>query len=91
MRVHIFLVGVFLSSTLYGNELKPCQIVGFDDVAEVAIPIPGTDASVGISSQVREEEKILLRNCIKKYAVCIVEAPPGGLSWLNEKLIEPNN
>ena len=91
MRLCLLLLIFFINFTLYGGTRMPCQIVGFDDVAEEAIPVPGTPSSIGITNKNREEEIIVLKNCIKKYAVCIVEAPPRNRSWLDTKLIEPSD
>lgn len=87
MRFCLFLFVFLLSCTLSANSLTPCEIVGFDEVAEEAIPYPDT----GVSDQDIEKEKALLIKCIKKYAVCIVEASPKSLTWLNRQLVEPVN
>lgn len=93
MKIHILLAGIFLSSTLHGKELKPCQIIGYDSVEEYAIP--GVDtmtmASANMSIQDREQKKNLLKKCINNYSVCIVETPPKNSTWLSEKLIQPIN
>lgn len=89
MKLCFLFASLLLNTSLYAQDIKPCQIIGFDDVAEEAIPIAGTTASMGISDEDRESEKALLKKCIKNYSVCISEAPPKSSSWLNKKLMAP--
>ncbi len=91
----LFVLGFFISFPLYsnGNNFKPCQTVGFANIEEYAIP--GIDTmtmdSANLSIQGRDEKIKLLKNCINKYSVCIVETPPKNSNWLSEKLIQPDN
>ena len=94
MKSYLFvLLGFFINFTLYGNELRPCQTVGFDSIVEYAIPEINTMAmdSANLSLPDRDKKIRGLKNCINKYSVCIVEIPPKNSSWLNKKLIEPHN
>lgn len=90
IRLYWSLSGLFLTTILHGNSLKPCQIVGFDKIVEYAIPESRSEDANLLDSDVYEKVKIL-KKCISSYETCIVEAQPKSINWLNKKLIKPIN
>ena len=93
MRLFLLLLFFLISLSLHGNKYTPCQIIGYNNVEEYAIPLIGTVAmdSANLSVLNRKKKIRLLKNCINKYSVCITEIPPHNSNWISEKLISPSN
>lgn len=89
MKVYLMLTGIVLSFNLYGKVLKPCEMVGYEQVAEYAIPFDGSIGRPGVTLQERERSIKLLKECIHDSAVCIVEADLRSNNWISGELIEP--
>jgi hypothetical protein len=89
MRAYLVLAGSILSFSLYGNALKPCEAVGYEKVAEYAIPSEDGTGTAYITIPGRNRAIKLLKECLHHFAVCIVEADLHSSDWLSEELIEP--
>lgn len=83
------LAGFLLNYSLYGNALKPCEAVGYEQVAEYAIPSEDGTGTAYITIPGRKRAIKLLKECLHGSAVCIIEADLQSSNWLSEQLIEP--
>ncbi|CAM3055719.1 hypothetical protein [Legionella worsleiensis] len=93
MRFYCLLIGFIFSIEVYGNVLKPCEAVGFDNLIEY---ITVSDGHLGLSfSDPQEEPKLieLFKKCIHTAAVCMVDIELNRKEkigyWISEEFIPP--
>lgn len=87
----LFKIAYFIFSfSLYGEELKPCETVGLEQVISFALPA----AKGGMSSLTAQEVSSLvklLKKCIHTSSVCIAESDRGSKNWVSSRLRAPKD
>ena len=91
MRVYLIIVCVVLSFSLYGEELKPCEVVNYKQVIQYTIPPDKSFRSTWLTKREKKNVTRLLKKCIHTSAVCIAEANEGSSNWVSDKLIAPKD
>lgn len=80
-------LGLFLCITFKVFALMPCEIIGYDRIANNITPI-----NEKIITKDRSiKQKIILKRCINNYSVCLVENFPKNRIWVNKQFAIPNN
>jgi len=88
---YLYLVAILLISSAANAESRmPCQYIDFDELVDDALPYFHRLASDEmVARELRKQQIDLLKQCIEKYAVCIVEMPPKVSIWFNKELKAP--
>ena len=97
MRIYYVLIGLMLSIELYGETLKPCEMIGANKIIK-SIAMSNGKIRIPLPTAKREQNLVkVLKKCIHTAAVCFAEVDikdsrwTGSKSWINDKLIAPND
>lgn len=87
MRLCCLYLSVILSFGVFAAT--PCEIVGFDKLLEYTVSDPKIMVGVPMTPKDLEEQKVLLKECISNFSVCIIGAPPKKMIWRYKDLVTP--
>lgn len=91
MKAIVLLGAFFLSMSVHSKGLMSCESVDFKTILDSTVPLKSNLHFSLISLEDRKEEIVLLKKCLRDYALCMVEAKRDSKHWFSRVLAKPRN